>query len=166
MAGEIYVSIQGGKHLETIVANLKQVGEVELARELKAGIRKAAKPMVPAVRKSIGQIPSKQGGVTRLGGSLRADMQRATKLQIRTTRSMAGINIRVDGRKMPEGKKSLPSYMEGRKRPWRHPVFGNRNVWVTQPGHPYFYKVAEPLARSVKLEIDAVATRIARKLQE
>jgi hypothetical protein len=28
--------------------------------------------------------------------------------------------------------------MEGRrKRPWRHPVYGNKNVWVAQKSHPF-----------------------------
>jgi len=166
MAGEITVEIQGGEHLKQIVANLKSVGENELAKELKQGIRKAAKPMAPAVRKSIGQIPSKQGGVSRTGGSLRADMQKATKLQIRTTRSQAGITIRVDGRAMPGRMGALPAYMEGRKRPWRHPVYGNKNVWVVQPAHGYFYNIVPELAAEVKAEIDAVATSIARRLQQ
>jgi hypothetical protein len=163
--GEIVVEIQGGEHLKSIVRNLKEVGEGQLALELKRGIRKAAKPMVPAVRRNIRNLPSKQGKSSRAGGSLRADLSKAVKLQIRTTRSQAGITIRVDGRYMPEGMKSLPAYMEGRKAPWRHPVYGNP-VWATQPSHPYFYKIVPEMAAGVKKEIDAVATRIARKLQE
>jgi hypothetical protein len=75
------------------------------------------------------------------------------------------MTIRVDGRKMPAGMRSLPSYMEGRKRPFRHPVFDNTDVWVQQAAHPYFYKTVEPAGEEVHREINAIAQKIARKLQ-
>ena len=152
------ISITGGAQLEQVVKALRQVGDGGLARELKAGLRKAARPMAPRVRQAIDQIPSQHDG------TLRGEMKAATTVQFRAAGPRAGITIRVDGRKMPSGKRSLPAYMEGRKRGWRHPVYGNRNVWVVQPAHGYFYKTVEPFGVDVKHEMDAVAQRIARKL--
>lgn len=157
--GGAEISIAGGAQLERVIKALREVGDGGLARELSAELRKAARPMVPKVRAAIMAIPSNHDG------TLRREMSAATRAQFRVAGSQAGITIRVDGRRMPAGKRSLPSYMEGRKgKPWRHPVYGNTNVWVAQPVHTYFYKTVEPLGRDVKRNMDAVASRIARKL--
>lgn len=169
--GDITIHLESGQHLKAIIANLKAVGQDELAKELKSRIRLAAKPLVPAVRAAIKEIPSDPETVRtkdRPIGSLRKELSAATKLQMRTTRSSAGINIRVDGRKMPARAGSLPAYMEGKKSNWRHPVFGNPNVWTKQAeaSHEYFYKTVEPIGEDIKKEIDVVVTSIANKLRQ
>lgn len=169
--GDVTIHLESGKHLELIVANLKKVGADELAKELKQKLRLAAKPLVPLVRAAIAQIPADPNTkrtAARPVGTLRKELSAATKLQMRTTRSMAGINIRVDGRKMPDRAGSVPAYMEGKKPNWRHPVFGNQNVWTNQAeaSHEYFYKTVEPVGEDIKKEIDAVVTSIANKLRQ
>ena len=151
-------SITGGEHMSAIIKALEAVGDGELAVELKKELRKAARPMVPKIRAAIDRIPSKHDG------TLRSEMKAATRAQFRSSGNQAGITLRVDGRKMPAGKRSLPAYMEGTKPRWRHPVFGNPEVWVSQPDHSFFYKTVTPFGVEVKKEIDAVAERIAKKL--
>jgi len=68
---------------------------------------------------------------------------------------------------MPDRMKALPGYAEGiRRRPWRHPVFGNREVWVSQRPFPRFYEAAQPdeaeARRRCNAAVDAVFTQIER----
>lgn len=67
------------------------------------------------------------------GGSLRDAAANSVKLQV-TTR---GIRIISDSSAMPPKQQTLPKRLDSPKG-WRHPVFGNREVWVTQKGKPWF----------------------------
>lgn len=132
--------------LRRISRELRAMDDKKLKAKFRRELRKAATPLVPKVRASIRSIPSKQAYSP---DGLRGSLSRATRVEVKTTGREAGVAIRVDGRKMPAHMKSLPSMVEGKKR-WRHPVFGNRDVWVDQPKQPYFYNVvraAGPLAR-------------------
>lgn len=154
----VEIEIRGGDHLARIAAALNEVGRYDLRRKMIRDLRRAAAPMVPRVREAIRNIPSKHDG------TLRAEMAKATRLQIRSTGSLAGMAIRVDGRRMPPGKGSLPAYLEGRKRPFRHPVFGHEDVWVSQPIHQYFYKTVEPMAAATRVQMSITAAEIAREV--
>ncbi|HEX3778439.1 MAG TPA: hypothetical protein VHX38_02145 [Pseudonocardiaceae bacterium] len=67
------------------------------------------------------------------GGSLREAAARTVKLKV-TTR---GIQIISDSKAMPQKQQTLPKRLDSPKG-WRHPVFGNREVWVTEKGKPWF----------------------------
>jgi hypothetical protein len=155
---DLEIEIRGGAQLERIIKALKEVGDGGLARELKSGLRKAARPMVPKVRKAIGQIPSNHDG------TLRREMKAATRVQFRAAGTQAGITLRVDGRKMPSGKKSLPAYMEGSKPRWRHPVYGNPNVWRQQPSRRFFAPVVAEFGAEIQHDMNAIAESIAKRL--
>jgi hypothetical protein len=133
-------------------------------RELKKRFRKeltlAAGPVVPAVRSAIAAIP-----VTGTGGStgLRGRLQKATRLQVRTVGRQAGVRVLVDPKRMPDGQKSLPALMEG-LRPWRKPVFGNRDVWVTQPFHRYFFPTVRVLGIRGRIAMAKVVSGITRDI--
>ncbi|MCM1972332.1 hypothetical protein [Streptomyces sp. G1] len=137
----IDVEVRGGEELARISRALRQMDNPEVVKRFRKELREAAKPLVPEVRASIQAIPSRTGK-----GVLRAEMSKATRIEVRTGGRDANVSIRVDGRKMPSQKRSLQAYMEGTKRPWRHPVFGNREVWVKQDPKPYFYRVVAPAA--------------------
>jgi hypothetical protein len=137
----IDVEVRGGAELVRISRALRGVNNPELKKRFRRELRQAAKPLVPVVRASIQAIPSRTGD-----GSLRRDMSKATRIEVRTAGRDANVAIRVDGRKMPAGKRSLAAYMEGTKKPWRHPVYGNREVWVRQAPKPYFFRVVKPAA--------------------
>lgn len=118
--------------------------------EVKKSIRKrlmdAAKPIVEEVKQAELNIPAtREAGATRkkkgetLG--LRAALANATKADFNGTSKGAAVHIRVSTTKFMAASgrpRTLPYYMEGRrKRAWRHPVFGNRDVWVAQSSHPF-----------------------------
>lgn len=49
----------------------------------------------------------------------------------------ASLAFRVSAGQLPPSQRKLPRRWDA-KGGWRHPVFGNREVWVHQTGHPYF----------------------------
>jgi hypothetical protein len=59
---------------------------------------------------------------------------------------------------------TLPAYMEGAKAPWRHPVWGNPDVWRAQPAHPYFYGPAGLLRTTTDIALRGAADEITRRL--
>lgn len=154
------VEVRGGAELRRISLELRRMGGGELTKKLRRELRKAAQPLVPAVRASIMQIPTTGDKST----GLRRQMAKATKLEMKTTGRQAGIAIRVDGRKMPSRCGRLPSYMEGTRKRWRHPVYGNRNVWVGQQAHPYFYNVVRNLGPKSHAAIQKALAEATREI--
>jgi len=131
----------------------------ELIRELKL----AAGPLVPKVKAAWLAAPSR-GYPT---PDLRTLLAKSTWVQARLTGKDAGVRVRSDGRKLPSRMRALPGYAEGiRRRPLRHPVFGDRGTWVTQQPFPRFYAAVQPdeaaTRRRVNDAIDMVFDAIER----
>jgi hypothetical protein len=84
-------------------------------------------------------------------------------MEVRTAGRAAGARVRVDGRKMGDRMGSLPSMYEGETR-WRHPVWGNRDVWVTQRSRPTFYPVVRSQAGRVRSAVEKVVEEICHKI--
>jgi hypothetical protein len=152
------IELRTGDDLRRISRELRRMDNKEVTKRFRKELRATAQPLVPVVRASIRSIPSRTGD-----GSLRAAMSRATRVEVRTTGRQAGVAIRVDGRKMPSHMKSLPSMVEGKKR-WRHPVYGNRAVWVQQPSKPYFYKVVRPAGQASRRAVNRVLDGITKDI--
>ena len=156
-----HFEMRTGKDLKRIAPELRRMDNKQLKSEFGRELRAAAKPMVPAVKAAIREIPSKRPYTA---SGLRGRMTRAVKLEVRTTGRDAGVRIRVDGRKMPSGDKNLQSYMEGVKKPWRHPVYGNREVWVKQQPKPYFFKTVDRIGTSARRDVNKAMDRVAKKI--
>lgn len=63
----------------------------------------------------------------------------------------AGLRIRATSENLPDGKKvMLRAY---NRAAFRHPVYGNTDVWVDQPGRPYFGKVIIEKRAAVQDEV-------------
>jgi hypothetical protein len=135
-----------------------------LRAELVAELKETARPMQAAARAAWLAAPSTQPAS---GQDLRKLLARSTWVQARLTGKEAGVRVRSDGRRMPNRMKAIPGYAEGiRRRPWRHPVYGNRDVWRTQRPFPRFYAAVQPneaaARRRVSAAIDAVYDQIRR----
>lgn len=127
----------------------KALGQVdpELRKALRRRLTALAKPIVEEVKQAELAIPSRKGsagGTRKKKGAtlgLRASLANATKADFATMGHGAAVHIRVSSSKFisVSGRpRTIPYYMEGRrKRAWRHPVFGNKENWVTQKGHPF-----------------------------
>lgn len=153
--------LRHGNDLRRISRELRGIDNKEIKKRFTKELRAAARPLVPVVRNSIRSIPS---GRAYSPTGLRGNLARATKLEVRTVGRQAGIAIRVDGRKMPTHMKGLPKAVEGTKR-WRHPVFGHRDVWVTQPKQPYFFHVVRPLGPASRKAVNRVLDGISKDIR-
>ena len=137
----------------------------ELAKATRRRLTEAAQPVRDDVRSAALSIPSRGGGAEAYrkkrgsgGGDakLRQGIAAATEIKVMPERpGWFCVRIRVSGSKFAAktGKPvTLPRYMEGlSKRPWRHPVYGNTEKWVSQPTHPYLL----PTAMRHKPEVQA-----------
>jgi hypothetical protein len=154
------VQMRTGDDLRRLSLALRRMDDAEVKKRFRKELRAVAQPFVPLVRNSIRSIPSKRPYSAE---GLRGRLSKATRVEVRTVGRDAGVAIRVDGRKMPSKMKALPKGMEGTKR-WRHPVFGNREVWVTQRPHPYFFKVVHPAGAAGRRAASRVVDSITRDI--
>ncbi|MFI6249050.1 hypothetical protein [Streptomyces sp. NPDC051016] len=163
-------TLRTGDDLRRISRELRRIDDPELKKRFRKELRKSAAPFVPLIRNSIRQIPSKRPYTP---AGLRGRLSKATRIETRTVGKDAGVAIRVDGRRMPDGEKRLPSLMEGagvrRGRRvdtrWRHPVFGNREVWVQQDSHPYFFRVVDGAGAAGRVAAARVVDSITRDIR-
>lgn len=86
-----------------------------------------------------GEHRAKQAAKAEAGAGLRESIARATSGSISTGSKSTGVSVawRVRASKMANSQRKLPKNFN-REKGWRHPVFGNRQNWVTQHGTPYF----------------------------
>ena len=149
------------RHLRTVA------GGKERAKVLRKELREIAKPVVPLVRAAIKRIPSKGQSAARGRPSLRRLLARSVTLQVRPSGRRAGASVFMNPRKMPDGTKSLASYMEGTPRysRLRHPVMGNRQVWVTQRAHPYFSRTVGASQAQAQAAMNRVVEATIREVE-
>lgn len=170
------ITIRDAGDLRRIASELRQVaGGKELRKELTGGIRNALKPVAAKAKAAYKGLPEGRSRGSRSReelGDLKDLLAKAVRLEVRTSGRQAGVRIRVDGRRMPSGLKSLPRLAEGeghavdsRGGRWRHPVFGDRETWVQQPTFPVFYRTVEPHRDEVGRAIDEVLDAVKRKLE-
>jgi hypothetical protein len=170
----VQVTILDSGDLKAVAKALKQASDgKELTKQLSRRLRGVVRDqqLVAKVRSAWLAAPS-EGHETstraRQGQpDLRALLAKATGVQVRLTGKEAGVRVRTDGRKMPSGMRALPGHAEGiRRRPWRHPVYGDRETWRSQQPFPRFFQAVEPdegAARQACQEaVDTVFQQIAR----
>lgn len=137
MAGEVQVRVEPDGLTET-VRRLRQTAQgKQLLKQLRKDTRRSLAPAVPAIRSAVKGLPSKGESARRGRPGLRKTTAKATRLQVKLTATKAGVTVRVDPRKMPQGMHNLPAYVEGTFKPWRVKEFGTDRVHE-QHAHPYF----------------------------
>jgi hypothetical protein len=144
-------SLRGAEALERLARLLKETGNGELRKELLRGIRTAARPMIPQVRAEARRRLPHRGG-------LAADIAKS-KLAVRTRASGEKTGVRISA----QGRRSLREIDRGSV---RHPVFGNRKVWVGQKVTSGFF--TEPLehdADEVRTALRHVMGDVARRIE-
>lgn len=158
--------------LKRVAKELKQQADgKELMKELRGNLRAVANPMAREVKQAWLSAPSRghqTSSRSRRGQpDLRFLLAKATGVQVRFTGKEAGVRVRTDGRKMPDGMRALPGYAEGvRRRGWRHPVFGDTGTWVAQRAFPRFFEAVQPdesrARHACEDAVQVVFTKIAR----
>jgi hypothetical protein len=173
--GEL-ISVSGQRKLAELAVKLKVAGDESkgLKLELRRGLRKTAEPMLSAVKDAVRSISIK--GVRGGGRWARyAHRPRAKSLGLRDSVADAmmiqarmgghpSVRIRVNTSKLPQDQRKLPRYMN-RAEGWRHPVFGDKDVWAQQTGQPYWENTLIPFGPQVRSEIIDVVETVLRKIQ-
>lgn len=108
--------ITGAEQFAALAAKLKKAGERGLRADLLRGLRSEAKPLIAEARQAARQQLPRHGGL-----NVRVANDPIT-VRVRTVGNTVGVRIvttTTDTRGTNAGR-------------IRHPVFGNRDVWVTQ----------------------------------
>lgn len=164
MAEIAFIKIQGQDDFNRLKRALRDAGRGDLQRQLTREVRRVGDPALRAAQSGFRgiSVQSSAGG----GGSsgLRASVANATAIRI----VKGGISIqvyprRMDNRHRPWGR-SLSYGLDGLGR-WRHPVFGNRNVWVEQTGQEVFYRSLKRFESRWRAGIEKAMDETARKLE-
>jgi hypothetical protein len=138
--------VTGADQMAKVARDLKQV-DANLVKELRRGVKEAAQPIFTEVK----------AAATRASKAVGKSITLETSFSGKT----AGAAIKAKRSKMPAGKQDLPALLERGNGSGgiRHPVFGNRAVWVTQP----LRKFISPYAPK---HLPAVQTRIIKCLDD
>lgn len=137
---------------------LKHAGETELRKALHKSMREAAKPLVKTARDA-----ALDSGIPASGGLAARISKAAFRAQVRTGATTAGVRITAPGKNVTV--KMLNTYGKV-----RHPVRGNRSVWVDQPvpaAAGWFDKAMQEHAPEVRDDLvralEAMAEQIMRE---
>ena len=132
---------------------LKHAGRTELRKELNKGIKRAAKPLIPKARaEALSRLPQR-------GGLAKQIAKEPARVQVRTGRT-PGVRV-VVGKKRGGAQQANRGVI-------RHPVFGNREVWVDQKVTPGWFddpmKAGAPaIRRDIEQAMEDIADQIVRE---
>lgn len=134
-----------GDALRALQRKLKAMDAKELRRELNKGIREGAKPLVDDARAAARANLPREGGLA----------ERIATKPTAISSTATGVRVRVRGSDATSLDRGI----------LRHPVFGNRDVWVTRNIRPgWFTDAMKREAPKVRPHILAAMERIAEKI--
>ena len=138
--------IRGSQDLATLAKRLKDAGRNDLRKELLKGVRESGADTVLEIRASALEHLPRRGGL--------AAKVAAEKASMRASYAASGARVslrRKRGRGLNAGR-------------LRHPVHGNREVWVQQPvNQNWFDDPIRDAAPDISRKIEAVFERICDK---
>jgi hypothetical protein len=134
---------------------LKAAGEKQIRKNLHAGVRTAARPLIPKARRAaLVELPKRGGLNKRVAGS-------PMRTQVMTGRNRYGVRIVVVGKRGAGARATNRGVI-------RHPVFGNRDRWVNQRVPKGWFddtmrREAPAIRKDVEAAINRTLTEIARR---
>lgn len=131
---------KGLGHSRRAAHTLSRTKRITSERAYTAAARKAKGPASEAQIEHVKSTRrAKQSAKAAAGAGLRESIANATTGSISTGSASTGVSVswRVRASKMANSQRRLPRGFNSPKG-WRHPVFGDRENWVTQYGTPYF----------------------------
>lgn len=143
--------IRGADEFLRLSKALKNAGRKELRKELHTGIRRSARPLIPKARaEALRRLPKR-------GGLAKQIAKEPARVQVRTGAETAGVRIVI-------GKKNGGAQAANRGH-IRHPVFGNRDVWVVQSVPPgWFDEPMKDSAPAIRRDIERAMNDVAEKV--
>lgn len=107
-----------------------------LRRDLARQLKQIISPIVSEARGAATGMPS--AGLEHDGEPLRSAIARRIVGEVRFSGKATGIRVRAKRKGMPRGFEHAPKRTNARGG-WRRPVYGNKEVWVTQIGVPGWF---------------------------
>jgi len=147
----IEIEVTGGDLFHAIAQRLRYAEREDIKRQLGKAFRAAGKDLLDDEKRTVSSLPVHgepfPGRKRRYSGpsvpkALRAHVAAATDMQVRFAGDDPAVRVRVAASKMPTSQRRLPRLLN-KPGGWKHPVLGNRHVWVRQVGQNWF----EPTAR-------------------
>ncbi|MFT2016292.1 hypothetical protein ACMA1D_10680 [Streptomyces sp. 796.1] len=111
----------------TRVANALRAIDARMPTQLRKEMRDAVKPFVRQAQQKVRTLPV-------AGNAGHTGLRRKVARGVRATAAVGGRRgsyMRIVTSMPEENQVMIPRGLDG-ERGWRHPVFGNRNEWVTQ----------------------------------
>ena len=161
----IRVQVAGTAELRRLARRFRAAAEDGLQRDLTTQLTREGRPVLRQVQSAVRaiEVGSERGGTAPPDTStnLRGRLAAATTVEQQGT----GVRYEVHGARVGKAGHRLAKLTDVTLAPrWRHPVFGNRRVWKTNVGQPWFFvtiRAAEPRFRSAVLR---AMQRTARKI--
>ena len=159
-------------HLELTAENLRNVSNAlkaeedgkELRKELTKNMREALKPGAARAKSSIMSMAS---STPHNGPALKTSIARKIRPEVRITGKFPGAKIKAFKTKNLRNFPNAPK-RTNRASGWRHPVFGNTEIWVQQTGKVKWFDRAfegeqAHYKRQVQLALAEMVNRIASR---
>lgn len=174
MAGSVGMNV-GANDLEDLARRLRSQSGGRAQRRYQQAIQSAVPPIEAALRSAAlgARVTSSRGGRSpraegsnsrRRQGPLRQRVAGAIDHRVTPT----GVRFVVDAAKVDSRYGgTLPRYLDGelpKSRRWRHPVFGNAEVWAQQTGTPWFFRTIRRHEETVEKAIGQAMDDIAGEL--
>lgn len=140
------IEVRGADQLTRLSKNLKDAGRRDLERELSKGISRALKPVIASLRASAQTtLPHRGGLAARVAGS-----------QMSISGHKQGLRLTA---------KNAYALAQLDKGTVRHPVYGNREAWVTQKvDRGWWTRPTEAAGPRARREAQQAMDRVAREI--
>jgi hypothetical protein len=159
------ISVQHGPDdLRALAKRIRKAGNAKTIRkQLNAGLKEGVKPALAATKKAALDLPVKTGKRETTG--LRKKMARVANIQVRSSGRDPGVRVRISRARMGDQASLVKATNNGK---WRHPVRGNREVWVTQTSRAGWFDNANrytgpPVRRAIKRVMDDIEKQLNRQ---
>lgn len=127
--------IIGGPEFKRVAMRLREIDKT-MPGQFRRALIASAKPMARDAQSRVRRIPVKG---TEGHTGLRSRVAAGVHVQASPSASNPYVRITTS---MPERDEAVIPRGLDRQRGWRHPVYGNRNVWVTQRTGGSWFRVA------------------------
>ncbi|WP_062441258.1 HK97 gp10 family phage protein [Herbidospora daliensis] len=116
----------------------------DLRKELRPALKRGAEPVLSQARAN---------------ASWSSRIPRATRITTKFAKRRGGVVIVTSAKRAPHARP-----FEGISGdPFRHPVFGNRDVWVAQKARPFLFDAVEEKGEAVTKELADTIVQIGRR---
>lgn len=170
------IQVKGANDLRKMADALRKADREDLRKGLDRAIRKAARPTLDAIQEGARNIqttgyprPPSRGVRRPFTAQLPAHKTReriakAVTADVSTGGVDARVSFRVRDTRLPEVLRGMPRKFDSGDK-WRHPVMGNREVWVDQRGKSWFWPPIKNHIKDFRAAIDAELDIVRQKLE-